>query len=154
MTASARNVRPGDDAIARRQGTPVAREGAAGADLLDDSDVLVPADQRVTELSLVRSPCVLLRLAAIGVLVRAADAGEEDAHQHFSVPGLGTRELRHLELSGSPHHCGKGHSVSGFGSITSRTTATRSWYEAMKPRSVRLVAPNMSNSSSERPSGS
>ena len=44
--------------------------------------------------------------------------------------------------------------TSGSGSITSRTAPTRSWYERMKPRRVRTVAPYESNSAIERPSGS
>ena len=40
---------------------------------LDDADVLVPADEWIADLPLVRRPGVLDRLAAERVLVRAAD---------------------------------------------------------------------------------
>ncbi len=50
-----------------------------------------------------------------------------------------------------PAHAGR---TSGSGSIASRTAPTRSWYERMKPRRVRTVAPYVSNSGIERPPGS
>src|SRR4029079_19118946 len=43
--------------------------------------------------------------------------------------------------------------MSGSGRTTSRTAAARSWYDPMKLRSVRTVAPKVSTSTGDSPSG-
>jgi hypothetical protein len=48
----------------------------------------------------------------------------------------------------------RGYFTSGLGSMKSRMRFTRSCHEVVNARSVRTVAPNLSNSSTDIPSGS
>src|SRR6266487_2663798 len=78
-TRAARHVGRGHDAVTgpQRHAFTVGN-GAAG--LHDYPHVLVPADQRVGDVTFVRSPGVLFRLAAEGVFIGAADARVHHPH--------------------------------------------------------------------------
>jgi len=89
-----------EDAITRLQGRAVERPGAAVADLGDDTDVLVALDDRKRRRALVLGAHVLLGLAAIGVLVGAADAAHLHGDDH-RVVAVGQREGR-LVVGGEP----------------------------------------------------
>src|SRR5207245_4571599 len=70
---AARDVGAGNDPVAWPQRPPFAvGYRIRAADGLDDSHVLVAADERVDDVALVVRSGVLLRLAAVSVLVRAA----------------------------------------------------------------------------------
>ena len=69
-----------DDPVTRAQRCAVGSAHLA-AGRLDDPDVLVPADQRILDVSLVRCSRVLDCLAAERVLVRPADPGQSDPHE-------------------------------------------------------------------------
>src|SRR3989475_9466127 len=74
------DVRGGNDPVAGAQRASFAtREGVATSDGLDHSHVLMATDQRIDDVALVIGACVLLRLTAVGVLVRAADESKQYA---------------------------------------------------------------------------
>ena len=93
-----------------------------------------------------------------GLGVDVADAAGADngnvEHLCFFL-GEGVLESRKTVTGGGPTRDVWGHRVDhGAGIMTSRTRASRSASACRKPRSVRTVAPKVSNSSGVMPSGS
>src|ERR1700674_4897936 len=71
---AARDVGARHDPISRPQRTPFAVRNRIGTTYcLDNSDVLVSADERIDDVALVVRSRVLFRLPAVGVLVCTAD---------------------------------------------------------------------------------
>src|ERR1700694_2032972 len=86
----ARYVCSGHDSVSDPQRATLAVGDGIGASYrLDDADVLVPADEWISQLSLVVRAGVLLGLPPVGVLVSAADTRIDNLQQHGPRLGLG-----------------------------------------------------------------
>ena len=90
------------DSVAGPERCAVGGERTAGADVRDDADVLVALDDRERRRAGVVRACVLLRLAAEGVLVRPADPGGEHPQEDGArLDPLGIRIATELQLTRS-----------------------------------------------------
>src|SRR5262249_29818361 len=136
-----RDVRSGNDPVARTKGRTVARGNLSPA-LDDNTDVLVAADQRVLQSSLVRRAGVLDRLAPERVLVRPADTRIHDLDQ--DSPGLrfGPRERLDLDVA-RPRHDGGAYARHG---LRRRRRTSRS-YSARASRTLSSSATSATGTS-------
>ena len=112
VAAAAEDIRAHHDAVADVQLLAVIFEAGArlAADLGDGADDLVAGDDRERRRGLRRRAAILRRLAAIGVLVGAADAAHLERDDHRVVADLRIGEILGLDPARRDHD-GRLHTV-------------------------------------------